>query len=172
VSELELRPDGRLAYTMTATALEQVELMKNAGMPLSTESRKPFHRVSPPTRLAYLSLIDFVPDHEPYEHLAVVDITSASDRTDVVMTVDPMHDETWTPIRGSALGHPAPVSSRTAFAVFTEDGPAKGAERRTCPCRWRDALGRALRSCVSTCASTAGLVWLLLSVAAWPRRAT
>jgi hypothetical protein len=81
---------------MTATAPEQVEFMKNAGMPLATESRKTFTEVSPPTRLAYLSLIDFVPDHEPYEHLTVVDITPAGDRTKVVMTVDPMHDETWT----------------------------------------------------------------------------
>jgi hypothetical protein len=94
--ELELRPGGRLVYTMTATAHEQVEFMKNAGMPLATESRKTFTEVSPPTRLAYLSLIDFVPDHEPYEHLTVVDITPGGDRATVVMTVDPMHDETWT----------------------------------------------------------------------------
>jgi uncharacterized protein YndB with AHSA1/START domain len=96
VSELELTPGGRLVYTMTATASQQVEFMKNAGMPLSTESRKTFTEVSRPTRLAYLSLIDFVPDHEPYEHLTVVDITPAGDRTAVVMLVDPMHDETWT----------------------------------------------------------------------------
>jgi hypothetical protein len=52
--------------------------------------------VAPPTRLAYLSLIDFVPDEEPYEHLTVVDLTPAGDRVDVVMTVDPMHDDNWT----------------------------------------------------------------------------
>jgi uncharacterized protein YndB with AHSA1/START domain len=96
VSELELKPGGQLIYTMTATAPEQVEFMENAGMPLSTESRKTFTEVSAPTRLAYLSLIDFVPDHEPYEHLTVVDISPAGDRTRVEMTVDPMHDETWT----------------------------------------------------------------------------
>src|SRR3954453_17843365 len=72
VSELDLRPGGQLVYTMTATAPEQVQFMHNAGMPLSTESRKTFTEVSPPPRLAYLSLIDFVPDHEPYEHLTVV----------------------------------------------------------------------------------------------------
>jgi hypothetical protein len=47
-------------------------------------------------RLAYLSLIDFVPGHEPYEHLTAIDIEPAGDRTTVVMTVDPLHDETWT----------------------------------------------------------------------------
>jgi uncharacterized protein YndB with AHSA1/START domain len=96
VSELQLRPGGQLVYTMTATAPEQVEFMKSAGMPLSTESRKTFTEVSPPTRVGYLSLVDFVPGLEPYEHLTVVDITPAGDRTQVVMTVDPMHDETWT----------------------------------------------------------------------------
>lgn len=96
VSELDLRPGGQLTYTMTATAPEQVAFMKSAGMPLATESRKTYTEVSPPTRLAYLSLIDFVPDHETYEHLTVAEITPAGDRTKVVMTVDPMHDETWT----------------------------------------------------------------------------
>jgi uncharacterized protein YndB with AHSA1/START domain len=96
VSELDLRPGGQLVYTMTATGPEQVEFMKNAGMPLATESRKTFSEVSPPTRLAYLSLIDFVPDHDPNEHQTVVEITPLGDQTKVVMTVDPMHDETWT----------------------------------------------------------------------------
>ncbi|GAA4585512.1 hypothetical protein GCM10023194_28400 [Planotetraspora phitsanulokensis] len=96
VSELELRPGGRLRYTMTATAPEQVAFMRNAGIPLSSELRKTFTEVAPTTRLAYLSLIDFVPDHEPYEHLTTIDIEPAGDRTNVVMTVDSLHDETWT----------------------------------------------------------------------------
>ena len=94
---------------MTATAPEQVALMRNTGNPLSVEVRKTFTEVAPPTRLAYLSLIDFVPDHEPYEHLTTVDIEPASDRTNVVMTVDPLHDETWTQQhrahRGNELDH-------------------------------------------------------------------
>jgi uncharacterized protein YndB with AHSA1/START domain len=96
VSELELRPGGQLRYTMTATAPEQVAFMRNTGNPLSAEVRKTFTEVAPPTRLAYLSLIDFVPGHEPYEHLTTIDIEPAGDRTNVVMTVDPLHDETWT----------------------------------------------------------------------------
>ena len=96
VSELELRPGGQLRYTMTATAPEQVAFMRNTGNPLSIEVRKTFTEVTPPARLAYLSLIDFVPDHEPYEHLTTIDIEPAGDRTNVVMTVDSLHDETWT----------------------------------------------------------------------------
>lgn len=96
VSELELRTGGQLRYTMTATAPEQVAFMQNTGNPLSVELRKTFTEVTPPTRLAYLSLIDFVPDREPYEHLTTIDIEPAGDRTNVVMTVDLLHDETWT----------------------------------------------------------------------------
>jgi uncharacterized protein YndB with AHSA1/START domain len=96
VSELDLRPGGVLRYTMTATAPEQVAFMRSTGNPLSAEVRKTFTEVEPLTRLAYLSLIDFVPDHETYEHLTTVDIESAGDRTNVVVTVDPLHDETWT----------------------------------------------------------------------------
>jgi len=96
VSELELRPGGQLRYTMTATGPEQVAFMRNTGNPLSAELRKTFTELAPPTRLAYLSLIDFVPDQEPYEHLTTIDIESAGDGTNVIMTVDPLHDETWT----------------------------------------------------------------------------
>ena len=96
VNELELSPGGQLRYTMTATAPEQVAFMRNTGNPLSIEVRKTFTEVASPARLAYLSLIDFVPGHEPYEHLTTIDIEPAGDRTKLVMTVDPLHDETWT----------------------------------------------------------------------------
>jgi uncharacterized protein YndB with AHSA1/START domain len=96
VNELELRPGGQLRYTMTATAPEQVEFTRNTGNPVSIELRKTFTEVAPPTRLAFLSLIDFVPDHEPYEHMTTIDIEPAGNRTNVIMTVDPLHDENWT----------------------------------------------------------------------------
>lgn len=96
VSELELRPGGQLRYTMTATAPEQIAFVRNLGMPLSNDFRRTFTELAAPTRLAYLSLIDFVPDHEPYEHLTTIDIEPAGDLTNVVMTLDPLHDENWT----------------------------------------------------------------------------
>ena len=96
VTELDLRPGGQLRYIMTATAPDQVAFMRDTGNPLSIEVRKTFTEAAPPTRLAYRSLIDFVPGHEPYEHLTTIDIEPAGDRTNVVMTVDPLHDETWT----------------------------------------------------------------------------
>ena len=96
VSEVELRPGGQLRFAMTATAPEQVAFLRDTGNPLTVELRKTFTEVAPPTRLAYLSLIDFVPDQEPYEHMTTIDIEPAGDRTNVVMMVDPLHDETWT----------------------------------------------------------------------------
>jgi uncharacterized protein YndB with AHSA1/START domain len=96
VSDIELRPGGQLRYTMTATAPEQVEFMRTNSSPLSIELRKTITEVVPPTRLAYRSLIDFVPDQEPYEHLTTIDIAPVGERTNLVMTIDALHDETWT----------------------------------------------------------------------------
>lgn len=96
VDVLDLRPGGELVYTMTAIAPEQVAFMEQHGMPLSTTSRKTFTEVDEPTRLAYTSLIDFVPDHAPYEHLTVVELTPTDEGTIVRMDVEPLHDEVWT----------------------------------------------------------------------------
>lgn len=96
VKALDLRPGGELIYEMTATAPEQVEFMQQHGMPLTTESRKRFTEVASPARLAYVSLVDFVPDREPYEHLTVVDIEPNETGSRVAMTIEPMHDAEWT----------------------------------------------------------------------------
>jgi len=96
VDELDLVDGGALRYTMTATAPEQIAFMEQYGMPLSTQSRKTFTEVRQPNRLAYTSLIDFVPDHEPYDHLTVVDLEPTETGTRIVMTIEPMHDATWT----------------------------------------------------------------------------
>jgi uncharacterized protein YndB with AHSA1/START domain len=96
VQQLELTEGGELVYAMTATAPEQVAFMEQNGMPLTTESRKTFTEIRKPNRLAYTSLIDFVPDHEPYDHLTVVDLDNADAGTRVLMTIEPMHDPVWT----------------------------------------------------------------------------
>ena len=41
-------------------------------------------------------MIDFVPDHAPYEHLTTIDIEPVGDQANVFMTLDPLHDEAWT----------------------------------------------------------------------------
>ena len=96
VDKLELKPGGELLYTMTASGPEQIEFMRGAGMPLSTQSRKTFTEVKSATRLSYNSLVDFVPEHAPYWFLTVVDFEPVGEGTRVVMTVDRMHDDVWT----------------------------------------------------------------------------
>jgi uncharacterized protein YndB with AHSA1/START domain len=96
VRALDLRPGGELVHAMTATAPAMVEFMNNSGMPLTTVARKTFTEVTEPTRLAYTSLVDFVPGHEPYEHLTEVEITPDGDGVTVVMTMEPLHDDVWT----------------------------------------------------------------------------
>ena len=61
VIDMDLRPGGELRYAMIATAPEQVEFMKNAGMPLSIEARLTYSEIVPPKRLAYTHLADFIP---------------------------------------------------------------------------------------------------------------
>jgi uncharacterized protein YndB with AHSA1/START domain len=96
VTSLDLRPGGELVYLMTAAAPEQVAFMKQAGMPISTECKVKYTEVSPPGRLAYKTLADFVPGVTPYEVATVVDLQSTPDGVRLSVTVDAMHDDVWT----------------------------------------------------------------------------
>jgi uncharacterized protein YndB with AHSA1/START domain len=96
VTSLDLRPGGGLVYLMTATAPQQVAFMKRTGMPLSTECRVTYTEVSPPGRLAYITLADFVPDVTPYEVATVVELQATADGVKLTITFDAMHDDLWT----------------------------------------------------------------------------
>jgi uncharacterized protein YndB with AHSA1/START domain len=96
VTSLDLRPGGELVYLMTARAPEQVAFMKRAGMPLSTACRVTYTEVSPPRRLAYMTLTDFVPDVTPYEVATVVELRATADGVKLTITFDAMHDDLWT----------------------------------------------------------------------------
>ncbi len=96
VDELDLRPGGELVYTMTATAPEQVEFLRNAGIPLTTRTRKTFTEITPTSRLCYTTLVDFVPGRPPYEVLTEVGLRPAGEGAEVTMTMEPMHDTEWT----------------------------------------------------------------------------
>lgn len=96
VDRIDVRPDGELLYTMTAEDPAQIAFLEQNGLPLSTQARKVFTELERPTRLAYRSLIDFVPDHAPYEQLTVVDLEPAGAGTRVVMRVEELHDDVWT----------------------------------------------------------------------------
>ena len=113
VTLLDLRPGGELVYLMTATAPEQVEFMKRAGMPLSTECRVSYTAVSPPDRLAYKTLADFIPDMTPYEVATVVDLKATTDGVKIIITFDAMHDDIWT--ERARAGHESQMRKLDAF---------------------------------------------------------
>lgn len=96
VRKLELRPGGALLYAMTAVGPDQVAYMKQAGMPVSTETRAFFTEVTPARRLAFTHVIDFVPGVEPYESATIVELQAHGDETQLVLTLEVMHDEQWT----------------------------------------------------------------------------
>lgn len=96
VNQLDLRVGGELVHTMTAEAPDMVAFMQQHGMPLSNTARKTFTEIDKPFRLAYESLVDFVPGHEPYQHLTVVELADEDGKTQVTMRMEPLHDEVWT----------------------------------------------------------------------------
>ena len=96
VQKLDLRPGGELLYTMTAVGADQIEFMRNAGMPLASETRVTYTHVDPPRRLAYSTVADFIPGVEPYDAATVVELHPIPDGVRLVLTQDAMHDEHWT----------------------------------------------------------------------------
>jgi uncharacterized protein YndB with AHSA1/START domain len=96
VGELDVRPGGRLVYAMRAVGPDQVEYMKQAGMPLVTEQHVEFLEVDPPHRLVYRDIADFIPGVEAYEVETVVELTRVAGGTRMVLTFDAMHDAHWT----------------------------------------------------------------------------
>jgi uncharacterized protein YndB with AHSA1/START domain len=96
VLEINLRPEGRLRYAMTATGPQQVAYMRQSGMSLTTESTIIFTTVEPPRRLSYVNLIDFVPGVGAYEVATQVELIAEGDAVRMILTFDRMHDAAWT----------------------------------------------------------------------------
>jgi uncharacterized protein YndB with AHSA1/START domain len=96
VRTLDLRRGGAMAYVMTATAPDQVDFMKKAGMTLATEARLTFTEVDPPRRLSYNHLADFISGVEPYLVATRVELEGTGGRVRMVLTIEAMHDEQWT----------------------------------------------------------------------------
>ena len=96
VRRLDLRPGGELRYAMTATAPPQIEFMRKAGMPLTTEALVRYTEVVAPRRLAYLHLADFIPGVEPYDVATLVELFPSGGSVRMVLSFDAMHDEQWT----------------------------------------------------------------------------
>jgi uncharacterized protein YndB with AHSA1/START domain len=96
VRRLDFRPGGQLAYAMTATAPEQIEFLKKAGMPLTQEARVTYTEVVPLKRLAFTQIADFIPNVKPYDVAMTVEFDTIPEGVRMVLTLDAMHDEHWT----------------------------------------------------------------------------
>jgi uncharacterized protein YndB with AHSA1/START domain len=96
VQKLDLRPGGDLRYTMTATGAEQIEFMKRAGMPLTTEASATYTEVVPLRRLAYDHRADFIPGVEPYTVAHLIELQPSPQGVRMLLTLEAMHDEEWT----------------------------------------------------------------------------
>ena len=123
VTSIDLKPGGQLVYLMTAAAPPQVEFMKRHGMPLSTECKVTYVEVSPPYRLAYRTLTDFVPDVPPYEVATVVDFQTTVDGVKITITCEAMHDDVWT--ERARAGHESQMRKLDALMA------AQGKKART-----------------------------------------
>jgi len=96
VDKLDVQRGGELAYAMTATAPEQIEFLKKAGMPLTQRARITYTEVVPLKRLAFTQMADFIPNVKPYEMAMTVDFGTTPEGVRMVLTLDAMHDEQWT----------------------------------------------------------------------------
>lgn len=96
VQKLDLRAGGELHYDMIATDPPQIEFMKKHGMPTTTHARITFTEVTPPTRLAYVHLADFIPGVDPYDVATIVELTETKDGVHMALTFDAMHSDEWT----------------------------------------------------------------------------
>jgi uncharacterized protein YndB with AHSA1/START domain len=96
VRRLDLRSGGELRYAMTAIAPEQVEFMKKAGMPLTTEAHIAYTDVIEHRRLAFTQQTDFIPGVEPYNVETILELRVQGQHVHMVLTFEAMHDEHWT----------------------------------------------------------------------------
>ncbi len=96
VLELDLKPQGQLVYAQTAIAAPQMEFLKRAGMPLTTQARITYVEIVAPRRLHYIQLADFIPGTKPYDVNALVELSLRDGKVKMVLTHDTMHDERWT----------------------------------------------------------------------------
>ena len=130
VRKLDLRPGGELLYAMSATAPAQVDFMKRAGMPLTTEARITYTEIVAPRRLAYTHLTDFIPDVAPYDVAVVVELHPTAEGVRMVLTFDAMHDEPWT--QRAVMGWQSELG-KLAKVLEGSNAPKESATKESCP---------------------------------------
>jgi uncharacterized protein YndB with AHSA1/START domain len=87
---------GQMVYAMTAVDRPQVEFMKKAGMPLTTEARLTYTEIVAGKTIGYTHRADFIPGVEPYNVANKVEFFAAGANVRMVVTLEPMHSDEWT----------------------------------------------------------------------------
>lgn len=96
VHELDLRAGGEMRYAMTAVDSAQVQFMKQAGMPVTTEAKLTYTEIVAGKSIAYTHRADFIPGVEPYDIGNKVEFFVRGEIVRMVLTLDPMHSDEWT----------------------------------------------------------------------------
>jgi hypothetical protein len=93
---------------MIADAPEMIAAMQAMGRPSSHEARARFSQLNPGKRLAITTLIDFIPQVQPYESTILVEFFPSGEIVRMVVTLQPMHNEELT--RMSLMGFTSQIS--------------------------------------------------------------
>lgn len=96
VHRLELRPGGILQYSMICDDPAIKAELEAQGFPTVHLATIRYTEVVPMRRLTYANVVDFVPGVEPYEVTTLVELEPIADGVRLTLTLDAMHDETWT----------------------------------------------------------------------------
>ncbi len=96
VKELDVRPGGKMIYSMIAETAEMRAFMEAQGMPTTTTHDMHFTEVVPYRRLSYRSAVDFVPDVESYDVGTRLELEPLGNGTRLTLILDAMHDDHWT----------------------------------------------------------------------------
>jgi uncharacterized protein YndB with AHSA1/START domain len=123
VHQLDFRPGGELTYAMTATAPDQIDFLKKAGMPLTQEARLRYTEVVPMKRFAFTQIADFIPNVQPYDVAMTVELHTIPQGVRMVLTLDAMHDEHWT--RLAVMGWESELGKLAKLLESAGDGTAR-----------------------------------------------
>jgi uncharacterized protein YndB with AHSA1/START domain len=96
VRSLDLRPGGELRYAMIAVRQQEIDFMKQAGMPVTQELKITYDEIVPLARLRYTNLADFIPGVAPYDVATLVELEQTAAGVRLRLTIDAMHAEEWT----------------------------------------------------------------------------
>ena len=96
VIRMDVSVGGVLEYAMVCDDPGIAAYLAAQGMPARQVVSLRYTEVVPLRRLAYANVVDFIPDVERYEVATLVELAPTTDGVQVTLTLDAMHDDTWT----------------------------------------------------------------------------